>query len=123
MYVFTVNGHFDNLLDMNFEDAERYAMRRMSASGDKPSYRTARGIAPEYHTVDYGTRRDYDTSRFDRATLQIVTPVTSLEGEKAWEEGEERDAFPLWEKFIEEAGREGLDENGGDYYQWPWPIP
>lgn len=123
MYVFTMDGHFDKLLDLSFEYAERYAIRRMAVCGEKPSYRTAYGIAPEYHTVAYGTIPDYDEHGHSHAELRLITPLSSLKGEKAWKEGGARDAFPDWEKFIKEAQENSGDYNGGDYYQWPWPIP
>lgn len=114
MYIFTIGHHFDALLDMSLEEAERYAMRRMT--GYKPSYRVTRGIAPDYHTIEYGLIPDYDERGHSGARLTIARPKTSLVDE--WEEAEERKGFPDWEKFIEEARNHG-SEDGYGYYQWP----
>ncbi|KKN51657.1 hypothetical protein LCGC14_0620650 [marine sediment metagenome] len=125
MYVFTMNGDFDALLEMSFEDAERYAMQHMAACGEEPNYRTAYGTAPEYHTVDYGTdnKRHIPSARHSISTLRIVEPRTSLKSNRSWDYTENRGEFAEWEKFTQEAKELSIKANGGDYYQWPWPIP
>jgi hypothetical protein len=120
MYVFTRDGHYSELLDMSFENAERYVIRRMAPY--TPSYRVLRGYPPEYRSIEYACHYK-DSKQFDTARLQLVTPVTSLEGERAWKENEEHKNKPQWERFITEANEVGDDGEGYGYYQWPWPIP
>jgi hypothetical protein len=118
MYVFTREGYFSELLDMPFEQAERYVMRRMAHN--KPRYRSLHGYGPEYRSIEYGAIDCNDKYR-STARLELRQPVTSLDNE--WEECEEKDNFANWEQFIKEANIEGDDGEGYGYYQWPWPIP
>ena len=115
MYVLTVGGHFEGLLDMSFADAERYAMRRITACGYKPCYRWLHSIRDIPHSIEYGLLNDWDDSaQISQARLEQVRPKTTLLGEGSWDYVEERDKFSVWEQFIKEAL-----EDGGDYYQWP----
>lgn len=121
MYVFTINGNFNAVLDMPFQEAERYAIRRMVSCGGVPSWCKLHGDAPDYTIAEYVSSED----RMIIGRLFTLTTLSSLDAKSAYPEVETYELFTRWQQFTHEA-HEHIDNNDDDdnnYYQWPWPIP
>ncbi len=111
MYVFELTGRFDVLLDMSFEEAEQYAIRRLTACGERPCYRRFYGDVKDdvndiLHFVDYGCYRDGKYTTTSR--LRCVEPRTEMPIRLDYL----KDELGIWEGFIVDA-----NNNESDYHE------
>ena len=110
MYVFILDRSYDSLLDMSFEEAEQYAIRRLISCGVTPCYRHFyEGIKDEFndisHFVEYGTR--YDGKYSITSRLKCVTPRTA---DEYIVPGDREEQLAIWKAFIFNA------KNSKDHY-------
>ena len=115
MYLFTVNGHFEMLLEMSLENAEIQVVHLMIAHGYVPCYRWVqldnRTEPHTIHSIEYGYTTGFD-QMIKLARLEIKRPSTSLDN--PWDNLEKRQRYPEWNKFMAEA-----HASTEHYYQWP----
>lgn len=109
MYVFILNGDFDRLLDMSFEDAEQYAIRRLVACGETPYYRrfyedVKDEVNDILHFVIYGCYRD--GKHTTQSSLRCVAPRTVDNYLKA---GVHKESLAIWQTFIADANNSEND--------------
>ena len=108
MYLVTIEGRFDRILQTSIQDAEYYAIMRAVACGYTPRWRTER----DSNDIEYGMA--YDNKYTGMLVIREITPITSIEERRysEWKDDDRKEQREIWKRFAEE-------NQGIDYVDFP----